>query len=441
LEDLPELIIKISIFLHSFNVIALIESLSFIILILISALISGSEVAYFSLTPNILTSINKNNKAEKNILKLLEKPDLLLATILITNNFVNIAIVILATYITASLINFHNNQFLKFLIEGVVVTFLILLFGEIIPKIYANKYKKKFAAFMAYPLIILEKIFYPLAELLAKSTNIVNKRIQNKSKLSMSDISYAIDITSGQSQNEKKILKNVVNLSNIEAREIMTPRVDVVTVDYYDKLSVVKKIIAENEFSRLPVVKDSLDNIVGILYIKDILKIIKKENYFEWQKIIKPAYFVPENKKIDDLLQEFREKKIHLAVVSDEYAGFSGILTLEDIIEEIVGEINDEYDIPEHFLKKISENQYIVEGKLLLNDLQKTLGLPENFFDEIKTDVETVAGLILEITEDFPVKNQKIKFKNLTLTVAELTNRRIVKVIIKINTDNIKQKI
>lgn len=396
-----------------------------------SALISGSEVAFFSLTPNILDSIlNKEQKRERQILKLLEKPNKLLATILITNTFINIAIVLLATYITSALIDFKENQLLKFLVEAILVTFFILLFGEIIPKIYANKFKMKFALFMTYPLFFLEKIFYPLSFILIKSTNIVDKRIQNTDKLSIDDISYAIDITSGQSQKEKSILKNVVNLNNIEVHEIMTPRVDVITIDYYDKLSIVKSIISENEYSRLPVIKDSLDNIVGILYIKDLINILKKDNYFEWQKLIRPAYFIPENKKSDDLLQEFREKKIHIAVVSDEYAGFSGIITLEDVIEEIVGEINDEYDLPDNFFKKVDKNKYLVEGKLLLNDLQKQLILEDDFFIDISGDVETVAGLILDITGDFPTKNQKITFKNIEFNVIEITNRRIVKVLV-----------
>lgn len=396
-----------------------------------SALISGSEVAFFSLTPNILDSIlNKEQKRERQILKLLEKPKKLLATILITNTFINIAIVLLATYISSALIDFKENVLLKFIVEAVLVTFFILLFGEIIPKIYANKFKMEFALFMTYPLIFLEKIFYPLSFILVKSTNIVDKRIQNTDKLSIDDISYAIDITSGQSQKEKSILKNVVNLNNIEVHEIMTPRVDVITIDYYDKLSIVKNIIFENEYSRLPVIKDSLDNIVGILYIKDLINVLKKDNYFEWQKLIKPAYFVPENKKSDDLLQEFRDKKIHIAVVSDEYAGFSGIITLEDIIEEIVGEINDEFDLPDNFFKKVDENKYLVEGKLLLNDLQKQLILGDDFFGEISGDIETVAGLILDINGDFPTKNQKISFRNIEFTVIEITNRRIVKVLV-----------
>ncbi|MEA3451681.1 MAG: CNNM domain-containing protein, partial [Bacteroidota bacterium] len=319
---------------------------------------------------------------------------------------------------------------LKFIVEAIVVTFLILLFGEIIPKIYANKFKKKFALFMTYPLVFLAKILYPFASILIKSTGIVNKRIQNKEKLSIDDISYAIDITSGHSQKEKKILKNVVNLSNIEVHEIMTSRVDVVTIDYHEKLSAVKKIILKKESSRIPIIKDSLDNIVGILYIKDFIQVLNKDNYYEWQKLIKPAYFVPENKKSDDLLQEFRKMKIHLAVVSDEYGGFSGIVTLEDIIEEIVGDINFKHKLPDNFLKKIIDNKYLVNGKLLLNDLQKELNLKENFFDDIAGDIETVAGLILDIKEDFPKKNNIINFKNIEFKIAERNQRRIVQVIV-----------
>ncbi len=411
----------------------IIELVIFVILIIMSALVSGSEVAFFSLTPKNLEALkNSPQKSHIRVLRLLEKSDYLLATILISNNFINITIVVLSTYITATMIEFHNNEALKFAFEAILVTFIILLFGEIIPKIYANKYKMQFASFMANPLVFAGKIFYPLSSLLVKYSNIVNKKMQKKQTIAMSDLSYAIDITSGQSQNEKKILKNVVNFSNTEAREIMTPRVDVVTVDYNDKLSAIKKIISENEFSRLPVIKDSLDNIVGILYIKDLVRILNKDNYFDWQKNIKQAYFVPENKKIDDLLQEFRDKKIHIAVVSDEYGGFSGIITLEDIIEEIVGEISDEFDLPEDLITKIADNKYIVEGKLLLNDFSKYFNLSEDFFDEIKGDVETIAGLLLEMNGDFPRRGQTLVYKNIDFTVSEINNRRIVKVKVEI---------
>ena len=212
----------------------------------------------------------------------------------------------------------------------------------------------------------------------------------------------------------------------------MTPRVDVVVLNYYDKLSKIKEIIANNEFSRLPVYKDNLDNIEGVLYIKDLVQIFEQENYHNWQRLIKPAYFVPENKKLDDLLQEFKMKKVHLAIVVDEYGGFSGIITLEDIIEEIVGEINDEFDIDENMLTPLDKNKYIVDGKLLLNDLQKYLNLPSNFFDEIKNEVESVAGLILEILGEFPKQNQKIKYKNLEFQVKEISRRRIVKLLLSI---------
>lgn len=406
-----------------------IEIIIFILLIFSSALISGSEVAFFSLTPNIIKSLEESeSKVEKKIIKLINKPDRLLATILIANNFVNIAIVVLATYITAFLINFADNDWLKFLIEAVAVTFIILLFGEIIPKIYANKFKKSFLLLMAIPISTLEKIFYPLATVLVRSTKIVNKRLQGSNALSMSDLSHAIDITSEPSQNEKKILKSVVNLNNIEVREIMTPRVDVVRLSKDSKLSVVKKTITESGFSRIPIYEDELDNIIGILYIKDMINSLNKDNYFEWQKFIRPAYFVPEKKKIDDLLQEFRTKKIHLAIVSDEYAGFSGIVTLEDTIEEIVGEIQDEFDISESLFSKTADNEYVVDGKLLLKDFQRMTNISDKFFDKDKGDAETIAGLLLEILGDFPTTNQKIKYKNIDFKIISVNNRRIEKV-------------
>ncbi len=428
-SELPPLLSIIT--FNSITFLSLIEILFFILLLLSSALVSGSEVAFFSLTPENLENLKKSkSNRDKIILKHLDKSDYLLATILIANTFINIAIVILTTYISAALIDFHNNELIKFLTEAVFVTFMILLFGEIIPKIYANKNKLQFARIMAYPLYILQKIFYPLPGLLSKTTNIVNKRMQKKEKISMSDISYAVDLTIDHSKSEKKIIKSVITLSSKEVREIMTPRVDVVVLNYYDKLSKVKEIIASHEFSRLPVYKDNLDNIEGVLYIKDLVQIFEKENYHNWQRLIKPAYFVPENKKLDDLLQEFKMKKVHLAIVVDEYGGFSGIITLEDIIEEIVGEINDEFDIDENLISKIGQNKYLVNGKLLLNDLQKYLNLPNNYFDEIKNEVESVAGLILEILGEFPKQNQKIKYKNLEFQVKEISQRRIVKLLL-----------
>lgn len=434
--DIPDYFspLEILITFNQISVGSLIEIFFFILLIISSALISGSEIAFFSFSPAIIEEFksSKNKKAAQ-ILKLLEKPDILLATILIANNFINIAIVILSTYITSSLIDFHNDLVVEFITQAVIVTFIILLFGEIIPKIYANKMNKKFALLMAYPLLIIEKSIFPFSALLAKSSKLIDKKHQKTDEISMTDISYAIDITKGQTVSEKKIIKSVINLSNFEVREIMTPRVDVVTVNFYDKLSVIKKTIAENEFSRYPVIKDSQDDIAGILFIKDLLKIIEKDNDFEWQKIIKPAYFVPENKKTDDLLQEFREKKIHLAIVSDEYGGFSGIITLEDIIEEIVGDITDEYDTNEELIKKIDDSTYLLEGKLLLKDFQKYMNLPVNFFDDIKTDIETIAGLILEILGEFPKINQKLKYKDFEFTIKETTKTRIVKVMATLN--------
>jgi len=281
---------------------------------------------------------------------------------------------------------------------------------------------------MVYPVYILGKVVYPLASILVSSTNIVNRKLQKANSLSMVDLSYAIDITSEPSQNEKKILKSVVNLSTTEVRQIMTPRVDVVAIEKGDKLSVVKKTIASSGFSRIPVYENDLDNIIGVLYIKDLIQYLNKDNYFVWEQFIRPAYFVPENKKIDDLLQEFRAKKIHLAIVSDEYAGFCGLVSLEDIIEEIVGEINDEFDIPDNMFTKIANNQYLLDGKLLLNDFQKLTNISDTFFDSIKGDAETIAGLLLEIIGDFPNKNQKISFKNIDFFVEEISNRRIVKV-------------
>jgi gliding motility-associated protein GldE len=431
LETITDLFTVLNSFIsvNQIDVIIIIEFIFFILLLFCSALISASEVAFFSLTPTMLEAMNNSeNKKDKKSLELLKEPDKLLATILIANNTVNITIVILSTYITAKLLNFENI-WIKFIFEAIIVTFLILIFGEITPKIYANKYKKNILFLAVYIIDFLQKLFKPLIYVLLKSSKIVERKSYKHNQLSMSDLSYAIDIASESTHSEKKILKNVIKFGNIEVRQIMTPRVDVISVEYFEKLSSLKNTIKQCGFSRIPIYKSNLDQIEGILYIKDLVPYINKDNYFDWQQLIRPAYFVPENKKIDDLLQEFRTKKIHLAVVSDEYGGFSGIITLEDILEEIVGEINDEFDINnQEFITKISDNEFVIEGKLLLKDFFRIFNLDENYFEDVQGDAETIAGLVLEIIGDFPTNNQKINYKNLEFKIESLNKRRIVKI-------------
>ncbi len=416
---------------HQFSLKVAIEILIFILLLISSALISGSEVAFFSLSPQILQKFksNKNSKKERLVIKLLEDPDKLLATILITNNFVNIGIVIITTYITNSLIDFGQHAKIKFIYEVVFTTFVILLFGEIIPKVYSNKYNQQVARFMSYPLNILEKIFSPLAFLLLKPSSLF-KKIQATENLSVKDLLEAIELTSEDLQDENKILKNVMEIRNIEVREIMTSRVDVFMLECSEPFEIVKKKIAEKAFSRIPVYKENLDNIIGILYIKDLIKYLKQKD-LDWCKFIKPPYFVPENKKIDDLLVEFREKKIHLAIVSDEYGGFSGIVTLEDILEEIVGDIKDEFGKDQEFYKKINENTYLFDGKILLKDFIRILNIDDEIFEGC--EAETLAGLILDIKGEFPKEKDDIEWKNFVFIIEKMEKTRIAKIKVILN--------
>ncbi len=410
------------------------ELIFLLLLLLNSALISGSEVAYFSFAPQDIKNLSeKQSKIDNLILKLLNKPERLLATILITNNFVNIGIILLTTFITSELINFGETAWLKFLFEIVFVTFLILLFGEIIPKVYANQNNKGFAKITAYPLLYLEKIFYPLSSVLIKSTSIVNKRFTKKQKLSIEDISTAIDITENSLALNKTILKGAVEFGNVDVKEIMTPRVDVVAVSISDNFNEIKQIIIESNYSRIPVYEESLDNIKGILFNKDLIEYIDKDADFAWKELIKKPFFVPEAKKIGDLLQEFRKNKTHLAIVSDEYGGISGVITLEDILEEIVGEIQDEFDEQENNYIVIDKNNFIFDAKISLKEITKVINKEKDFFHNDKGDSETIAGFILEILGDFPVNKQVINYNDIVIRIESINKRRIVK--IKITTE------
>ncbi len=328
---------------------------------------SGSEVAFFSLNPTQLDKIRDlEGKRSELLVKLLKVPERLLATILISNNFINVAIVIISTYITTSLFDFREEPFWAFFIQIVTVTFLLLLFGEIIPKLYANQYALKFSLFMSGPLFVLNKLFIPLSSVLIKSTSFVNKSLRTKkSNLSMGDLSDAIDLTTEVVHEEKKILKSIVKFTNIEVIEIMKPRVDVIAVEMREDLGTLIDIINESGFSRIPVYENNFDKIKGILYVKDLLPYINDQANFQWQTLIRPSYFVPGAKKINILLQEFREKKNHLAIVVDEYGGTEGIVTLEDILEEIVGEITDESDEIEKFYTKLDDKNYIFDAKMM----------------------------------------------------------------------------
>lgn len=411
--------------------------IGFIVLVLlfvVSALISGSEIAFFSLGPAQMNRIRSDESpAGRLILRLLEKPKRLLATILITNNFINVSIVILAAYLLREFIQLAQYPLLGFLLEVVVITALILLFGEIMPKIYATQKADTFAAFMAKPLQILVRILYPLSQVLVRSTSVIDKRLARKNQnISMSDLSEAIEITADETTAEEdtKILKGIVKFGDIEVSEIMKSRMDITAVDAGTEFDELVKIVTNSGYSRIPVYRESLDNIIGLLYVKDLLPYLNGKEEFSWVKLVHQAFFVPENKKISDLLQEFQEKKIHLAVVVDEYGGTSGIVTLEDILEEIVGEISDEYDMPGDDVdyKKLNDKNYIFEGKTSINDFCKIVNIDDRIFETVKGDSDTLAGLILEIQGEIPPIDTVVTFGDFDFRIISADTRRIQKI-------------
>tara|TARA_B110000977_G_scaffold27702_1_gene35132 strand:+ start:11698 stop:12930 length:1233 start_codon:yes stop_codon:yes gene_type:complete len=403
-------------------------------LIICSALISGSEVAFFSIDPK------KWNKKEEKISykligKLLEKPNKLLATILIANNFVNVGIIILSTYITSNVFNFESAPILKFVIQVVAVTFLLLMLGELIPKVFANQNPLKFARIMARPLMFLNKLFYPLSSVLVHSTSFIEKRFNSKGyNISVDDLSNVLDIAGENDTNieEKRILRSIVEFGNIQVKEIMKSRVDVTAFSINTSFDEVKKEIIKSGYSRTPVYSESFDKIKGILYIKDLLPHLDTPD-FEWKTILRSPFFVPEGKMIDDLMREFQQKKIHLAIVVDEYGGTSGIVTLEDIIEEIVGDINDEFDDDGVKFSKLDSQNYIFEGKTSINDALKILNLEFDYFDEIKGESDSLAGLILEMKGNIPDVGEVLKFNHLTFKIESVDKRRIKRVKITID--------
>ena len=415
------------IFTGAFTLIDLIFVIILLLLLLCSALISGSEVAYFSLSPSQLKYLEDNGYEKARNLQ--QKPNRLLATILISNNFVNVAIVVLSTYLVNSLFDFSAYPTLGFIIQVIVVTFVILLAGEIIPKLYANRSQLSMVIFMAGPLTFLSHLFRPLSALLIGSTSIISKRMDKKDNLSIDQLSKALELTKDTAINEEKdILEGIVRFGNIDAVDIIRPRINVIAIDGSSSYQQVKEIITEHGYSRMPVYEENLDNITGILYVKDLLQHLDEKEDFRWQTLIRPAYFVPETKKINDLLEEFQTKKVHLAIVVDEYGGTTGIVTMEDIIEEIVGDINDEYAEQEIVYTRDKNGAYIFEASTLLNDFYKITDIEEDSFQEVEGDADTLAGLILEIKGELPHKDEVITYKEHQFKVLEVDNRRIKKI-------------
>ena len=399
------------------------------LLLLCSALISGAEVALFSLNRgDVEPGLEKKSKRIEIIAKLLERPKKLLATILVANNFINIAIVILFAFLGDLIFESITNPQIKFLVEVVVVTFLILLFGEILPKIYASRNNLKFATFMAYPLKVLDVILSPISLPMRSVTiGIHNKLGKQKSNLSVDQLSQALELTSQEdtTTEEHKILKGIVSFGNTDTKQVMRPRIDIFALKIEQKYLEIMPEIIENGYSRIPVYRDNMDTIEGILYVKDLLPYIDRKQ-FDWTTLLREPFFVPENKKLDDLMAEFQEKKVHLAVVVDEYGGTSGLISLEDIIEEIVGDISDEFDDEDLMFSKLDDNNYVFDGKTALKDFYKIIKLEDDtVFEENKGEAETVAGFVLEISGSFPKLNSKINFENYVFTIEAMDIKRI----------------
>jgi putative hemolysin len=412
-----------------------ISLLIMIILLAISAMISASEVAYFSLSPAELENLDKGkHKLNQTVIDLLQTPERLLATILITNNFVNVSIVILSTFVTNSLFVFSGPAWVAFLLQVVVVTFLILFFSEIFPKIYANRFSIAVARFTAPWLNFFNKVFWPLSSILIFSTSVVNKRLLRYARnISIDELSDALELTETNLKEEKDILKGIVKFGNIDVCEIMRSRVDAVAAEQNIPFDSLLKLIGDSGYSRIPVYEGTFDHIKGIVYIKDLLPYLSKTSNFKWQTLIRPSYFVPESKKINDLLKDFQNNHIHMAIVVDEYGGTSGIVTLEDILEEIVGEISDESDEDELTYERIDDKNIIFEGKTLLNDFYKVLGSDYSEFDDVKGDADTLAGLILEIRGEIPKTDDIISYKNYSFIILSADKRRIRKIKVTIN--------
>ena len=423
---------------HPVTFSALISLTVSILLLCFSAIISASEVAFFSLNPKTMNELEESDrKADHNIIRLLKMPQRLLATMLIGTNLVNVAVILLLTYFNNTVFNFTSAPILGFIFQTIIITFAILLFAEIMPKVYATQFSKKTVLYTAPFLSFLEKLFGSFVSFLVNSTSFVNNRFvkNNRSNISMDELSQALELTSNSKDEDTEMLEGIIKFGNIQVVDIMTSRVDMVVVDIKTNYKQLLEIIIKWGYSRIPVYAGTRDNIKGILYSKDLLPHLDKPANFRWQSLIRQAYYVPETKKIDDLLNEFQENKVHLALVVDEYGGTSGLVTLEDILEEIVGDISDEYDNEEVLFTKLDNHTFIFEAKILLNDFFKIAEIEENDFVKVTEDVETLAGLILELKGDIPAKNEQIDYGRYVFEIMAVDNRRIKKVKLHIKND------
>ena len=398
------------------------------VLLFFSALVSGAEVALFSLSQkDIDDTVQQNPSKGKIISALLEKPKKLLATLLVANNFINIGVVILFSYVGHELFSAINSPILKFSVEVILVTFLILLFGEVLPKVYASRNNIKFAKLIAYPIAGLDKLLSPISLPMRKITVYLHNKLgKQKTNFSVDQLSQALELTDTDdtSSEEQKILEGIVSFGNTDAKQVMSPRMDIFALEIEESFATIYSKIIEKGFSRIPVYRDNIDQIEGVLFVKDLLSHIDKEE-FDWKTLLREPFFVPENKKIDNLLKDFQNMKSHLAIVVDEYGGTSGLISLEDIIEEIVGDISDEFDGDNSNYSKIDEKNYLFEGKTNLKDFYRVIDVDEELFEIKKGEAETLAGFILEILGNFPKKDQKISFENCTFTIETVDKKRV----------------
>lgn len=412
------------------------------LLLLLSGFASGSEIAFFSLTPTDIAALDsEKNVRDRKIERLREDSQRTLATILIANNFVNVTIIMLCNYVFGSLVHFGPSAYwLQFLMITVLLTFLLLLFGEIMPKVYSRQNPLKFCRRSVDGILIFRKLFWPIENVLLRSGVIAERMLQKQNHiLSVNDLEQALELTDKEDiKEEQSMLKGIIRFGDETAKEIMTPRQDMLTLDIKTKFAEVLQCIKENNYSRIPVYQENNDNIRGVLYIKDLLPHLGKPTTFRWQSLMRLPYYVPGTKKIDDLLREFQENKIHIAIVVDEFGGTSGLVTMEDILEEIVGEINDEYDEDEKPFTKLNENTYVFEGKTLLSDFCKLLSLNDDEFEDVQGDADSLAGLLLEIKGDFLHLHEQVNYKNYTFEILEIEERRISKIKVVIHREPVQ---
>ncbi|MFV8345161.1 gliding motility-associated protein GldE [Flavobacterium sp. ZB4P13] len=399
-----------------------------VVLLFCSALISGAEVALFSLSQkDIDKTVQENNSKGKIIAKLLEKPKKLVATLLVANNFINISIVLLFSFVGKTIFSGVTTPLLKFILEVLTATFLILLFGQVLPKVYASRNNTKFAKLIVYPIAFLDKLLSPISlPMRAATIYLHNKLGKQKTNFSVDQLSQALELTASDetSTEEQKILEGIVSFGNTDTRQVMSPRIDIFALEIDESFSVICPKIIEKGYSRIPVYRDNIDQIEGVLYVKDLLPHINT-NEFDWKSLLREPFFVPENKKLDNLLKDFQSMKSHLAIVVDEYGGTSGLVSLEDVIEEIVGDISDEFDDENINFSQIDDRNYLFEGKINLKDFYRIIDVDEELFEIKKGEAETLAGFILEILGNFPKKNQKISFENCLFTVEAVDQKRV----------------